>query len=186
MRFGLILFELCDQNITFPHFQCDGNHMYLCCGHYRLCCPCGWSNLPGRAAGSTETRCPRSPTPGRSIRYKTRWDEIVLELTKDIFSMACDEPIPTCAPLWLPSSTVIRAEVPFSLTLESLPCQKKQAVLSLPGAPALSSPGFCRFPTDGTKRESSRGIQSELLLPHLDWNGKNTKEFLLSDLVNRT
>ncbi|KAF3853609.1 hypothetical protein F7725_014297 [Dissostichus mawsoni] len=39
-------------------------------------------------------------------------------------------------------STVIRAEVPFSLTLDLLPCQKKQAVLSLPGVPALSSPGF--------------------------------------------
>lgn len=30
----------------------------------------------------------------------------------------CDGLVLTCDPLWLPSSTVIRAEVPFSLTLE--------------------------------------------------------------------
>lgn len=30
----------------------------------------------------------------------------------------CEDPTRTCDPLWLPSSTVIRAEVPFSLMLE--------------------------------------------------------------------
>lgn len=69
--------------------------------------------------------------------------------------VVCDKLILTCEPLKLPSSTVIRAEVPFSLMLEWRPCQKKQAVLSLPGAPALSSPGFCRFPTDRTANNHS-------------------------------
>lgn len=88
----------------------------------------------------------------------TSWLRLLIRnfsLKSDILLIACgcDGLILTCDPLWLPSSTVIRAEVPFSLTLEWRPCQKKQADLSLPGAPALSSPGFCRFPTDRNRRE---------------------------------
>lgn len=59
----------------------------------------------------------------------------------------------TCAPLWLPSSTVMRADVPRPLTLEWRPCQKKHAVRSLPGPAVLTSPGFCLLPTANTYDE---------------------------------
>lgn len=36
----------------------------LCCRRL-LCCPCGQSGLPGRAAGSTEALCLPSPAPRR-------------------------------------------------------------------------------------------------------------------------
>lgn len=52
----------------------------------------------------------------------------------------------TCAPLSSSSSTVISADVPFSLTVECLPCQKKYTHFSFPTALTCCSP-FCLLPT---------------------------------------
>lgn len=52
----------------------------------------------------------------------------------------------TCAPLSSSSSTVMSADVPFSLTVECLPCQKKYTHFSFPTARTCCSP-FCLLPT---------------------------------------
>lgn len=59
----------------------------------------------------------------------------------------------TCAPLSSSSSTVISADVPFSLTVECLPCQKKYTHFSFPTALTCCSP-FCLLPTAKQKAQA--------------------------------
>src|SRR4029434_9388500 len=57
----------------------------------------------------------------------------------------CVPLLQTCAPLSSSSSTVMSAEVPFSLTLEFLPCQQKYTQRYFPGPITRSE--FSLFPT---------------------------------------
>lgn len=93
----------------------------------------------------------------------------------------------TCAPLWLPSSTVMRADVPRPLTLEWHPCQKKHAVRSLPGPAVLISPGFCLLPTANTKIKIFSTLFSFYWILHfsqLIYLLESELNFLLADLFS--
>lgn len=65
----------------------------------------------------------------------------------------------TCAPLSSSSSTVISADVPFSLTVECLPCQKKYTHFSFPTALTCCSP-FCLLPTAKQKAHAEESTLS--------------------------
>lgn len=110
-----------------------------------------------RSQTKTKTVCWVSYLCSLEVDPQGTWLYIPELLKGHLFHFRCSSfPGPTWAPLSSSSSTVIRADVPFSLTVDCRPCQKKQTHFSLPATLMECSP-FCRLPTADTQHSRGPG-----------------------------